>query len=58
MIAKSYFLTWFVVDFISVIPLDVLFTYGNLSKFVRFSRIGKIYRLIKVTKMIRLVQTA
>lgn len=48
---------WFLIDFISVLPLDLIFQYGSASKVIRFSRLGRIYRLLKVTKMARLLQT-
>lgn len=52
--SKNYMKTWFTVDFISCLPLDLIFEYGSVGKIVRFSRIGKIYRLLKVTKMVNL----
>lgn len=44
-------------DFISAIPLDLIYVYGHISKVARFSKIGKIYKLIRVTKMVRMIQT-
>lgn len=51
----NYLKSWFFVDFTSILPLDYFLEYGQMSKIVRFSRIGKIYKLIKVTKMVNLV---
>lgn len=52
----NYLRSWFFVDLISVIPFDVLFSFGNINKVARFTRIGKIYRLLKMTKIVRLVK--
>ena len=44
-------------DVISVIPFDLAYAYGSLSRIIRFTKIGKVYKLMRITKMIRLLQT-
>jgi hypothetical protein len=52
-----YLRTWFVIDFVSVIPFDLMLSYGDLNNIARVSRIGKIYRLIKISKLARLLKS-
>lgn len=51
-----YIKGWFFVDFICVVPFDLIFEYGNMNRLARFSRFGKFYRLIKITKLVRLIK--
>jgi hypothetical protein len=48
--------TWFIVDFISIIPFDEFIHRGKVNKLARFSRIGKIYKLVRLTKLTRLIK--
>lgn len=50
-IAVNYLFGWFFIDFITVIPFDVIFQFGQISRMARFARIGKIQRLFKVFKL-------
>ena len=56
MILVKYFTTWFSVDIVSIIPFDLIYTFGNFNKISRFSRIGKIYKLIRMLKIVRLIK--
>lgn len=49
--------SWFIVDFISIIPFDLILDVGNINRIARISRIGKLYRIIKITKLFRLIKT-
>lgn len=51
-----YFSSWFFLDLLSIIPFDTIFTFGNVNKLTRFSRIGKMYKLIRFTKILRFVR--
>ena len=53
-IAMRYLESWFFFDFISVVPFDLFFTFGNMNRIARFTRIGKLYKIIRVLKIIRL----
>jgi hypothetical protein len=44
-------------DVITVIPFDIIFEYGNVSRIARLSRIGRIQKLIKLSKLARLMKT-
>lgn len=57
-IAILYFKTWFMVDFISIIPFDLILLYGGVNQISRFSRIGKLYKIVRMMKMIRLLKIA
>jgi hypothetical protein len=48
--------SWLTLDIISVIPLDLMASYGGANRFTRMSRLGKIYRLVRLTKMFRLLK--
>jgi hypothetical protein len=53
----KYLSTWFLVDFTSVIPFELIAsTIGGANRMARFSRIGKIYKLIRMLKLMRLVR--
>ncbi len=49
--------SWFLVDFLSILPFDLILDYGEFSRVARFTRIGKIQKLIKIMKLFRLVKT-
>mgnify|MGYP003348507686 CR=1 FL=1 len=48
--ALSYLFSWFTVDFISVVPFDLILLSGNVNRVARFTRIGKLYKLIRMTR--------
>ena len=54
---KNYFLGWFFIDLISVIPFDQFTTVDGFNRIARISRIGKLYKVIKITKLVRLLKT-
>jgi len=58
-IAHNYLTTWFWIDFLAIIPIDLLFrNVDDLNEIVRVIRIGKLYKLIKLTKLLRLLKMA
>lgn len=52
----KYVMTWFFVDLTSVIPFDLLFQNAGVNKIARFSRKGKLYKLIRMTKIARFIK--
>jgi hypothetical protein len=52
----AYLKSWLILDIISVIPLDLMASYGGTNRFTRMSRVGKIYRIVRLTKMFRLLK--
>ena len=50
-IAKRYLSTWFVIDLIAIIPLNlVLQTQRDYSSMARLARLPRLYRLVKMLK--------
>jgi hypothetical protein len=54
MIARSYLKKWFLLDFISLIPFDVIFSKNNYNRLIRYSRVYKIFRILRFTALLRL----
>lgn len=52
-LAKNYLKSWFLIDFVTIIPFELLSSGGESSKIVRMSRIGRIYKILKLLKLIR-----
>ncbi|TNV85871.1 hypothetical protein FGO68_gene14280 [Halteria grandinella] len=55
-ISKNYLCTWFLVDLSSVIPFELLFSFGSFNKITRFTRLGKLYKLLRMTKIMRVLR--
>ena len=54
-IAKSYMKTWFFVDLISILPIDMINMAGtNANALLRFAKIGKLYKLIRLSRLAKL----
>ena len=52
LIAKTYLKSWFILDFVSVLPLSYLMqTYHGYSSLTRLSRLPRLYRLFKIAKL-------
>jgi hypothetical protein len=52
----GYFKSWFMIDVISIIPFDVILTYGQFGRMSRIARIGKLYKIIRMARMVRLLK--
>ena len=57
-IAKDYLKGWFIIDLISVIPFDLIFSSSNVNRVTRISRIGRISKIVRMIKMVRLLKIA
>lgn len=56
-IIKKYLKSWFIIDIISVLPLNNLFKSGSkYSGLSKISKLPKLYRLIKLTKLLRMTK--
>ena len=62
-IAYNYVTGWFFVDFISILPFDLMAPSDgggeggdNLNQVVRLSKVSKIYRLVKIMRLVRLLR--
>lgn len=40
----------------SVIPFELIFSFGSFNKITRFTRLGKLYKLVRMTKIMRLLR--
>ena len=49
-ISKEYLKSWFTVDLISVIPMNLILSIGSYNSLARIARIPKLYRLVKITR--------
>jgi Ion transport protein len=58
LIVKEYVTGWFLPDFISVFPFELIIDKGGVNKLARFMRIGKVYKIIRMLKMVRLIKIA
>jgi hypothetical protein len=52
-IAKRYVKSWFALDLISVLPLDLVFERADTLVFLRLSKLPKLYRIFKIAKLAR-----
>ena len=55
-IIKKYLKSWFIIDIISVLPLNTVFKSGKFSGLTKISKLPKLYRLIKLTKLLRMTK--
>ena len=58
MIARHYLRGWFLIDFISVIPVEHIWraNASNLPSFLRIIKIGKVQLLVKVSRLARILK--
>ena len=60
-IACNYLQGWFTIDFVAIVPFELILGGGgggNVNNMVRIARIGKMYKLVKLTKLIRVAKMA
>jgi len=55
-IAKKYFWGWFIIDFVSVFPFDIIFSTGPMSKLFRLCRMPRLIKLIDVSRFDKLLK--
>ena len=62
-IALNYFKGWFLIDFLSIIPFELMTAIveeddgpnsAKINQIVRITRVSKLYKLAKVVKLLRL----
>ena len=54
-LARIYVKSWFLIDVVAIIPMDLLVS-NDMNSLVRITRVGKLYKLIKVTRLVRLLK--
>ena len=57
-IFKNYIFGWFILDFISCIPINMMIETDNYNSLARFSRIPRIYKVLKVIRLTRMMKIA
>ena len=55
-IACTYLKGWFLVDFVSILPIDLIFSFGGFTHMLRVARIGKLGKLVKLTRLLRVLK--
>ena len=56
MIAKTYLYGWFTIDFLAIMPFDLILNATDFSSLVRVARFGKLYKLVKLTRLLRILK--
>jgi hypothetical protein len=63
LIAQKYFKTWFLIDFVSIVPFDrfvhaVTETISNnkSNTLIRVTKIGKIYKLVRLMRLVKILK--
>ena len=49
-IVKKYLKSWFIVDFIAILPLNLIILGKNYNSLSRLARLPRLYKLLKITK--------
>lgn len=61
-IIKTYLKTWFIIDFVSILPISYFFDSTDstssvkINTLARLGRIPKLYRLIRLSKLVRMAK--
>ena len=55
LIAKKYLKSWFIIDILSVVPIDLFLSHALLdgNQLLRVLRIGKLYKMMRLFRMVR-----
>ena len=53
-IASQYLKGWFTIDIFAIIPLEHLTGSDSVNQMVRFSRMGRLFKIVKMSKLLRL----
>ena len=54
-IARGYLTSWFAIDLISCIPLQLL-TFTSFNNLFKFARLSKLYRMVKIARLARVLK--
>lgn len=54
-IAGKYLKSWFIIDILSVVPIDLFLSHALLdgNQLLRVLRIGKLYKMMRLFRMVR-----
>ena len=55
-ICCEYLKGWFVIDVLSILPIDLIFNIGGFTKIVRIAKVGRMIKLVKLTRLARILK--
>jgi len=56
-VALYYLRGWFILDFLAIVPFDIILSSSsNFNGMVRIARLGRAYKFLKLTKLIRIMK--
>lgn len=55
-IAAEYFRGWFFIDFMAVVPFDIILNASQFNSLARVVRVGRLYKLVKLSKLFRFMK--
>lgn len=55
-ITKSYITGWFFIDFLAIVPFDIILNATQFNSMVRIARFGRLYKLVKLTRLLRVLK--
>lgn len=55
-IAWNYIRGWFLIDLVAIIPFEAMFSKGESTNLVRYTRIGRLNKMFKLMKLLRLTK--
>lgn len=55
-IIKWYLKGWFWIDFLAIVPFELILMSSGFNSMVRISKIGRLYKLVKITRLIRILK--
>lgn len=57
-IAFHYIRTWFFIDFVAILPFNLIFQTSDFGALARLAKVPRLYRLIRMFRMFRMLKLA
>lgn len=55
-ICVSYLSGWFLIDFMAIVPFELILKSMQFNSLVRVSRFGRLYKIVKITRLVRILK--
>lgn len=55
-IIKNYVQGWFAIDFLAIVPFDVILNASQFNSLARVARVGRLYKLVKLSRLFRFIK--
>lgn len=62
-IAKSYLMSWFIIDFVAIIPFENIIqgnseesSSANVNDMIRLARLGRLYKILRLMRLFRFLK--